>query len=116
MTDVLPLIHIKHTPKARLPPIQTDAPTVAKVSDADLMGAFETERNNNMWKGKPDQTDVLGHGEPGVLAMLAKQKQQKWEQAQGTSKTWDDLVREGALLGIHQSELGHLAVHYGCKL
>jgi ribonucleotide reductase alpha subunit len=89
---------------------------MTKVTDADLMGAFEVKGNNSMWKGKPDQTDVVGHGEPGVLAMLAKQKHQKCEQAQEKSKTWDDLVREGALLGIHQSELSHLAVHYGSKL
>lgn len=65
------------------------------VSDQDLMGAFDVEGSNTAWK-----SNVLGKSHPVNVRNTTPTDSNDSFKAE-KSKTWEDLVREGALLGIH---------------
>jgi hypothetical protein len=104
VTGQLPLIHVKHTPTPPQKPNTLVHPNTARVSDQDLMGAFDVEGNNTAWK-----SNVLDLSHPvnvrdetpaeGMQSVMQEINNRPGKKEK--SKTWEHLVREGALLGIH---------------
>lgn len=97
ITEQLPLIHIKHTPSspaATTPAFQSTSSRLVTMRDAELMGAFDLqEPNNSGCKGDP-APDRPAKALEGAI------KAAQEEQAGSKPLSWDQLVREGVLLGM----------------